>query len=139
MLRCHKCNTEKDKSLFSKRNNTKRGYSYICKECHNEYSRLVWYRKNRKKHIKSVSDWKNRNKLQVYATRYGLSIKDVKRYHEAANGACQICFKKKRLVLDHDHSTGEIRGFLCSDCNLGLGRFFDNTKILNNAVRYLSK
>lgn len=33
-------------------------------------------------------------------------------------GRCAICGKRSRLVTDHDHKTGLIRGFLCQSCNV---------------------
>ncbi len=62
------------------------------------------------------------------------------------NGVCSICgnpetqIRKGRaikLVLDHCHETGTIRGLLCSRCNLALGAFYDNIDILVSAVSYL--
>jgi hypothetical protein len=40
--------------------------------------------------------------------------------------------------VDHGHETGEVRGLLCSNCNLGLGYFKDNPKYLEGAIKYLS-
>lgn len=39
--------------------------------------------------------------------------------------------------LDHCHETGEFRGFLCSNCNQGIGKFKDDPEILLNAIAYL--
>lgn len=39
--------------------------------------------------------------------------------------------------LDHCHITGKIRGFLCSNCNTGLGLFKDNINLLESAIKYL--
>ena len=39
--------------------------------------------------------------------------------------------------LDHCHETGEFRGFLCTNCNTGLGKFTDDPDILLNAIAYL--
>lgn len=32
-------------------------------------------------------------------------------------GSCAICSSQSRLVTDHDHSTGLVRGLLCHRCN----------------------
>jgi hypothetical protein len=48
--------------------------------------------------------------------------------------------KLKRITpwrLDHCHETGEFRGFLCNNCNNGLGRFKDDPDILLNAIAYI--
>src|SRR6266571_4465289 len=37
-------------------------------------------------------------------------------------GLCGICAKKKRLLIDHNHTTGVIRGLLCYSCNSSLGK-----------------
>jgi len=41
------------------------------------------------------------------------------------------------MHLDHDHGTGAIRGFLCIDCNHGLGKFKDDPAMLLRAIVYL--
>ena len=51
---------------------------------------------------------------------------------------CQLCNKEtEQLVLDHCHETNKFRGWLCQNCNKGLGCFFDNTSYLNKAISYL--
>jgi len=44
---------------------------------------------------------------------------------------------KRRLAIDHNHITGQIRGLLCSFCNKGLGHLKDNIEILESAIAYL--
>ena len=34
-----------------------------------------------------------------------------------------------KVVLDHDHITGQPRAWICDSCNTGLGRFKDDPKI----------
>lgn len=53
---------------------------------------------------------------------------------------CEICNRppnKRALALDHDHVTGKFRGWLCENCNNGLGRFKDNITLLLQAAIYL--
>ena len=57
-------------------------------------------------------------------------------------GACAICqlHEKqlpRKLALDHNHTTNQIRGLLCHKCNSGLGFFNDNPKLLRAAITYL--
>lgn len=60
-------------------------------------------------------------------------------------GVCAICktaIADKRGFsphVDHDHSTGVVRGILCFNCNSGLGSFKDDVIRLRAAVAYLKK
>jgi Recombination endonuclease VII len=58
---------------------------------------------------------------------------------KAQDYKCAICGEEKRLVVDHDHATGDIRALLCDDCNKGLGSFKDNPDNLLKAAYYLEK
>ena len=40
-------------------------------------------------------------------------------------------------ILDHCHFTNEFRGYICNNCNLALGRFNDDEKLLRKAIDYL--
>ena len=70
MLNCSRCKKDKDFKFFSKKSSSKRGYSYICKECHNEYSRTTWYVKNSAKQKESSLSWKKRNPIKLKALKY---------------------------------------------------------------------
>ncbi len=53
---------------------------------------------------------------------------------------CELCdrvLEKGKVHLDHCHSTGKFRGWLCNRCNLGLGNLGDNLASLQRAVEYL--
>ena len=56
---------------------------------------------------------------------------------------CPICKKitiagvTSKVVLNHDHDTGRILGWICDSCNTGLGRFKDDIAILQEAIKYL--
>src|ERR1035437_957753 len=54
---------------------------------------------------------------------------------------CKICsvdLHNKKPHLDHCHLTGVIRGYLCHNCNCGLGQFDDSVELLTNAIGYLT-
>ena len=48
-------------------------------------------------------------------------------------------FPDEDWVLDHDHLTGEFRGWLCNKCNSALGWFKDDPKIISKALDYLKE
>jgi len=47
--------------------------------------------------------------------------------------------RKSPWCADHDHSTGEFRGWICHQDNLTLGALKDNIKRVQNLYRYLKK
>jgi hypothetical protein len=44
---------------------------------------------------------------------------------------------KSAWVVDHDHSNGNFRGWVCGKCNRALGNFGDDLTKVRNAVKYL--
>ena len=69
------------------------------------------------------------------AYRLGITMEEVLKLE--VEDSCEICGSSSTMVVDHNHATGEIRGFLCNPCNLGLGQFKDNPETLEKAARYL--
>jgi hypothetical protein len=56
--------------------------------------------------------------------------------------ACAICGitpSKRRLSVDHNHATDEIRGLLCMNCNQLLGRAMESPDIMLKAMAYLAR
>jgi hypothetical protein len=43
------------------------------------------------------------------------------------------------LAVDHNHTTGKIRGLLCPKCNQGIGLLMDNPLFLIRAAEYLRR
>lgn len=55
-------------------------------------------------------------------------------------GTCAICHGTEtvgRLAVDHCHSTGRVRGLLCTNCNQAIGKLKDDSQLLRNAINYL--
>lgn len=73
--------------------------------------------------------------------KYALSLSEYYLMWEEQDGVCAICKTtcSKNLAVDHDHTTGKLRGLLCQKCNRGLGLFNDNFKLLEDAIKYLEK
>lgn len=81
--------------------------------------------------------------------RYNLKVGQRAKLLSNQNGVCAICkigkyvsnkyTSKAHLAVDHCHKTGQVRGLLCSSCNMGLGRFKDNIDFLENAIKYLKE
>lgn len=57
-----------------------------------------------------------------------------------AGGGCLVCgATHSRMVVDHDHATGEVRGLLCSPCNAAIGLLEDSPARLRAAAAYLER
>lgn len=74
--------------------------------------------------------------------KYGLTPEGKTGLCEKQNNKCKICLNNflnsRDTHVDHDHTTGVIRGILCSSCNLLLGHAKDNKDILKSAIKYLA-
>lgn len=113
---CTRCKEEKPltASYFPLHNKTKSGFDSWCRACRATYRSSI----NRGKFRSVMSD----DQLVVIKT----SVKE-----------CVICGSQDKLVVDHDHITGEVRGMLCNHCNRGLGHFRDDPMLLEFAAQYL--
>lgn len=84
---------------------------------------------------------------EKWRARFGLSAADYKRLSEAQGHRCAICGRPeldrhakgghKRLAVDHNHKTGEVRGLLCRGCNTGIGSLREDPVLLQRAAAYL--
>ena len=82
------------------------------------------------------------SKKHYFSSRYQTTLEKV---NEMAKDGCQICGttdwpgRHARPHVDHDHAYGHVRGILCSECNIGLGKFKDNPELLMAAIQYLKR
>ncbi len=149
---CSKCKTEKSLDQFNKDSRRKDGLTYYCKLCVRTYTVKsrnyldIDYRNAQSK------KWKNNNPQKVRAQwikqTYRLSWEEYENIYFLQKGNCKICDTPLKLhagierevevaVIDHQHSTGKVRGLLCTKCNTALGLFLDSVNILKNAKIYL--
>lgn len=79
---------------------------------------------------------------------YGLSLEQYAKMKEEQGNKCSICSrelvergKDKKvpvyLCVDHNHTTGKVRGLLCSNCNAGVGMFEEDKSRMTRAIEYL--
>ena len=72
---------------------------------------------------------------------YGITPAQMVRMAEDQHGGCAICQTVPPvftdLHIDHNHTTGEVRGLLCPTCNTALGMFRDSPEVLMRALEYL--
>lgn len=72
--------------------------------------------------------------------RINKELSDNRKKSPPKTSGCECCGKLGvALVLDHDHTSGKIRGWLCQACNVGIGRLGDTTASVRNALLYLEK
>jgi hypothetical protein len=91
----------------------------------------------RQRTLAQVHVWKRRNADARVKRLYGLTRKDI-RDRVTEQGGCAICHTElDEPHVDHDHTTGEVRGILCPFCNRGLGQFRDSPELLRIAAAYL--
>lgn len=76
---------------------------------------------------------------------YDLTREDYERLLRFQKGRCYICRQEphsKRLAVDHDHSTNEVRGLLCANdewgCNVSLRRLLNNLGMAQRALEYVT-
>lgn len=98
--------------------------------------RCSTHHRSRRKVTRDAS-WEKR----IEAT-YGISSEEYWRIYEAQQRACYICRRatgaRKKLSVDHCHTTGVVRGLLCTPCNRNvLGHLRDDMDALLRAIDYL--
>jgi len=108
-----------------------------------EYNRK-YYLKNRKLRLKNAKRYYKRNKKyllkkhQAYLLtyRYNFTKTQFDELLRRQDGKCGICQQRKKLVVDHNHKTRQVRGLLCRKCNANLAAF-DNKFLFQNTLVYL--
>ena len=81
-----------------------------------------------------------------YWRTYGITKLRFDELWAKQHGRCALCggggflmrgHHRKRLVIDHCHTSGAVRGLLCHNCNRALGLFQDRPEVLRAAAVYV--
>lgn len=129
---CNDCGKEKTLDRFHVDRSNKDGHCRRCKSCESLRGKKRYadpeYRENKVK--------ANRER------RTGLEQRLYLLLLEEQQGVCAICKEaptSRPLYIDHNHTSGKIRGLLCNSCNLGIGLLKDRVEVLQNAISYLMR
>lgn len=135
---CSWCFEIKEHSEFHKDKNNKRGkgLTYYCKICATQKTRA-----HHAKH-KNSEDYNSRKRNSYFKTKYQLTLSQRDELLKKQEGKCAICSTSLKETggsthTDHCHTTGKVRGILCTNCNRGLGHFKDSITNLEAAISYL--
>jgi len=114
--RCSACKKAKPLAEFSKNKNHRDGLNYRCFAC-------------------------KRTGARKYL--YGVTQQQYDHYLKQQGGGCKLCGTKKpggngkAFHVDHCHKTNVVRGLLCVNCNVALGKFKDDPEVLRLAATYV--
>ena len=163
MKKCSKCGALKPLSSYYRAGgNARDGLRGDCIPC-NLATKAERHRLNPEPARKRTQEWRRANLERATANqqafvasggkrladrksylkrKYGMTIDQYDAMLKAQGGGCFICTRPPRedisLHVDHDHSTGKVRGILCFRCNNALADFQENTQLLRKAVDYLA-
>jgi hypothetical protein len=113
-------------------------------------NRKAYYAANKEKINRQSREWAKshpeearRSNQKTILKKYGLTLIEYDKLLSDQEGRCACCgsidpkCRWKRFAVDHDHSTGKIRGLLCFECNTGIGNLGDSIEGLQKAINYL--
>jgi hypothetical protein len=99
---CPKCNEQKEISEFNKDKHTAFGVAIYCRECHKTKAAIRYKR------------FKSEHRNEKLKLEYNITLDEYNEMLIRQNNGCAICGKtmngKRRMCVDHCHSTGEVRG-----------------------------
>lgn len=157
---CVRCGKFKSWDKFCASKKGGHGHDPRCRQCRSELYKEDYAKdpeKYRERGRRATNKYKEHKYLYTrncYAlSRYGISSDELVSIATSRaieqDGRCAICGRvadvvglvkergKSRLVMDHNHQNGQMRGLLCDLCNTALGKFGDNKETLMSAVEYL--
>lgn len=119
----------------------------VCDRCYKLLDTETQFENNRLKKGDIITKRPSCRNCRKLKNGKNISTKDrqfweSKRPKNGSLFTCPICKKTTivgitKIVLDHNHHTGEVRGWLCESCNTGIGRFDDNPELVEHASKWL--
>ena len=105
------------------------------------YSTSKKGREHQKKQRQKRVDYQKGFNLQKL---YGITLDDYNKMLTEQNHSCKICERHvdefdRTLAVDHCHTTGKVRGLLCSNCNTALGLMKEDVGNIMKMVEYVSR
>lgn len=75
----------------------------------------------------------------IYGIRslYKVSLIEAAQLFERKKHGCEACGSHTKPAIDHNHTTGTVRGVLCQGCNLAVGYSYENPATLRALANYL--
>lgn len=129
---CKVCGTTKLVREFYRRSKSPTGYQSTCKKCSNAATNRA-----RTKRYKNSEVARDLDKARNRCRKYGITLDEYYTLKETAE--CEVCKRPDKLVIDHDHKTGQVRGLLCQNHNMGIGLFNESIEHMQSAIQYLQK
>lgn len=123
-----------------------------CKACNAKY-----YREKRaqnreannayqREYRKTIPTEQRRANRRRYGLKYNynLTVEEYEAMYEKQERCCAICKDElpmhgKNVHVDHCHESGNVRGILCTRCNVGIGQLRHDPQIIEAAITYLTK
>lgn len=87
--------------------------------------------------VKAHPEQYRQTRRRARAFKYGLTEGDLDALEESQGGCCAICGRTAKLVIDHNHSSGTVRGLLCAPCNGFVGFLDADSSTLERLNRYM--
>jgi formylmethanofuran dehydrogenase subunit E len=72
-------------------------------------------------------------------SNYGISQAQFQMMSANQLNACALCKKVKKLTVDHNHKTNQVRSLLCHRCNMTLGYLNEDEDFIWDILEYLKR
>lgn len=100
----------------------------------------AWKERNPEKYRDNYMRYVVKNREEINRK----NLASIERRYEKLAGRprasqCESCGDETKTVFDHNHDTGEFRGWLCSPCNKALGFLRDNPAYIRALEGYVVK